>query len=66
MHQDGKIELDALAHFKPLKLISHQGRNVVKLFDSQYQTSSSVDDRLKPVCYSTASCCSKPAKATLQ
>ena len=48
MHQDGKFEPDALAYSKPPKLISHQGWDVVELFGSQYQTSSSVDDCLKP------------------
>src|SRR6218665_877473 len=48
MHQDGKFEPDALAYSKPLKLISHQGCDVVELFDSHYQTSGSGDDRLEP------------------
>ena len=48
MHQDAQFEVDALAYFEPLKLILYRRWNAVKLFNSQYHTSSSVDDRLKP------------------
>jgi len=48
MYKGAEFEVGALANSEPLKLILCHGWNVVKLFNTQYQTSSSVDDLLKP------------------
>ena len=36
MHPDAKFEPEVLTYSKPLKFISHQGWDVVKIFGSQY------------------------------